>query len=439
MTSRFDDRAPPARFTLLAGALLWLAMLSATLAETDAYRIAGIIAALSGLVMMITVEPRYRMSALGWLSIGWGVYALVRFGWIYLSTTPHARGSSEWLYAFPLFFPGLGMALSRMRFHVRQVLAVFFAVALVALLLTLDWPAILAGAAAPPLRHNNQIHAAVACGMIAIGAFYFMLDALSGQRRDLAGRLAVLLGPPVILLCLVGIYAAKSKGVWLAMAMTAPLMGLSAFFLLPRRVAAPVALLLFLLLAMLVLVFHQNLWATAGSNVMAGWHLLVGLSGAPDKDAYIRALIESGSNPQTLNERLEMWYNAYELFRQAPLFGHGNRWFDLWGQTRYGDVGYTLMHNGYAEIAIRHGLFGFAVFAVMLAGFFRLAIRAARAGLISRPALFGYGVLIVYFAATLITNSNNRLAIGESLAMLSGAVAFCCERLLRLKAETEGR
>lgn len=434
MTTHLHDDAPslPAAFL---GGLLWLAMLSATLFETDAYRFAGIIAAIWGLVLMLKAEPRYRMSALGWLSIGWGVYALTRFGWLYGKA--HSRGSSEWLYAFPLFFPGLGMALTRLRPVVRPVLAIFFAAAAVLLAATLHVSAILAGEAAPPLFHNNQIHTAVACGLIAIGAFYWMLDALTGVRRDALARLAMVLGPVVILLALVGIFAAKSKGVWLAVVLTAPLLGLSVFFLLPRRLAAGIGLALLAVLALFVVLFRENLWATAGPTIEAVSAMLSGFHQAGDLESYLRLRIDSGDNPQAMNERLEIWYNAVELFRQAPWFGHGNRWLDLWPTTRYYDVGYTLMHNGYAEIAIRHGLFGLAVFAVMIVWFVTLVARAARAGLISRAAFLCYLMVITYFGFTLLTNSNNRLALGESLAMLAGAVAFHAETALRARRLTE--
>ena len=96
--------------------------------------------------------------------------------------------------------------------------------------------------------------------------------------------------------------------------------------------------------------------------------------------------ISSSNTPVSMDERLQLWSNSWEVFSSAPIFGWGNRWLERWAETRYSHVQYTLLHNGYLEILVRYGLFGAAIMGFMLATFIRAVWRARTAGMSPRAA-----------------------------------------------------
>lgn len=160
-----------------------------------------------------------------------------------------------------------------------------------------------------------------------------------------------------------------------------------------------------------------------------------------DVTGVLGSLLENTKMPTSMKGRLEIWYNAAELIEKGPWFGHGNMWIELWDHTRFASVGYYLMHNGYLEILIRHGLFGLLCLAIMLAQFLRMMHRGYREGHIPKSGLQAYWMILLFFMLTLLSNSNNRLAIGESLAMLTGGVAFYAQamgRYSRLNGDLPG-
>jgi O-antigen ligase len=132
-----------------------------------------------------------------------------------------------------------------------------------------------------------------------------------------------------------------------------------------------------------------------------------------------------------MSERLQLWANASEVIAQAPFFGAGNHWLTLWSSTTYADVPYTLLHNGYFEMLVRHGLFGIVVFAILATGMYSRVFAAWRARLISLSALLAYSMVTLFFLGTILSNSNNRLAIGESFFFVFAAAAFACGIMLK--------
>jgi len=55
-----------------------------------------------------------------------------------------------------------------------------------------------------------------------------------------------------------------------------------------------------------------------------------------------------------------------------------------------------------------------------------MARRALRLGLISPEAFRFHVTALVFFAVTIVTNSNNRLAIGETYMIAAAAFGFYC-------------
>ena len=425
---------------VLAGGVLWIVLMSAPLKESDAYRYAGLLLIAGALFSYFRETPRLRPTWLAWLCLAWALYAAARYLWAYLTVPGHPVGASGWLYVFPLFFPPLGLALYLFRDHVEKIISAYFALALVMLLATTDFGSVLAGETVSPLIHHNPIHGAVGCGFLVVGAFYWLLHCL-GKRATHArmASFALAVAPPVIALALFGIYGAKSKGVWLSMAVVLPLMALSLLAYLKRAKAVLAASGLVAALGLAISSVSDNLWAIAGPTIISAESLLRQFIDTGGIGQNLTVAINSGTVPTAMNERLKLWSNAWEIVSANPFFGAGSLWLEQWEHTTYADVGYTLIHNGYLEILIRYGIFGLAVFAFILLAFVRVVFQAWKAGFISRGALACYYMMILFYMLTLLSNSNNRLALGETFVLLVAAVAFFCYECIERHRRTSGR
>lgn len=427
------------RFVRVFGSLLWVLAVSAALVESDTYRYASALLAFIALFYYLKEPERPRTNWLGWLCIGWGAYVLLRFAFIYFTTLHHDLGGSDWLYAFPLFFPILGVAFALYEAQMEKIIAVFFAAALVMLAVTICLHAgeIESGVPVRPLIMNNQIHGAVACGLIAVAATFWLLHYVTSvQSNRQFARFAYVVSPLVFLLCLVAIYGAKSKGVWLAMAITLPVLGVITMrYIKMRSGALAIACVGVLLVAGIYMVRH-NLTQTAGPTLQATLSMVDGVFDGSNVGNTVSQTIGSGATPGAMDERLQLWSNGWEVFSSAPIFGWGNEWLDRWHETHYASVPYTLLHNGYLEMLVRFGVFGAVVMAIILACLIVSVCKAYRQGVIPRAAMHTYLVCIFFFALTLLSNSNNRLALGESLALVSSAFACWCNMRLS-KADTD--
>ncbi len=416
------------------GCVLWILMATATVIESDTYRYATVPLTLIGGYYSYTRLSFVRMHWAGWLCVAWTVYAVTRFLVLIYTSPDHQRGASEWLYFFPLFFPFLGAALVLYRPYISRILAGYFVVALVFLLVLTDYRGILSGEPITPLIQNNRIHGAVACGFMLIGAFFWLMHNLCRHTwSDWRLRLSAVCAPPIMLLALLNIYGSKSKGVWMAVAISLPLMYLLAHRYMRARFIRVLAGALAVCLVAGLVLFWGNIAETAGPTLNAIGATVQEASSSGDVSGAVHDAIHSGSTPLSMNERMQLWTNAWEIFRVSPIFGQGNDWLDSWQKTEYANVGYTLLHNGYLEILVRHGIFGLAVFAVLLAVFLQSVRRSRRLGLVSLQAAHAYYTMIAYFCLTLLSNSNNRLAIGESFFMVVAAVAFHCLILIDIQ------
>ncbi|CAN7479507.1 O-antigen ligase family protein [Rhizobium rhizogenes] len=433
------------RTVAIFGSLLWILAASATLVESDAYRYAVALLSLIALYYYLKAPVRPKTDWIGWLCMGWGAYVMTRFGITYWLTPEHDIGASDWLYAFPFFFPILGVAFLIYEPLMEKIVAAYFAAALTMLIATQHFSEVFAGETVKPLIMNNQIHGAVACGLIVIFTLFWLLHYLTDKSSDRRiARSAYIVSPFIVGLCFIAIYGAKSKGVWLALGITLPLLALVALSYLRLKLGAIVVAVAAILLIAGVYTVRHNLDKTAGPTVSATIAMLQSVTGGHDLGGAVSNTIGSTATPVSMDERLQLWSNSWEVFSSAPVFGWGNRWLERWHETRYSHIQYTLLHNGYLEILVRYGLFGAAIMAFMLATFIRTVRRAHKAAIIPRAAWHAYAVCLFFFALTLLSNSNNRLAIGESLAFVSSAFACWChmrlkgEYLAAAKVETKG-
>jgi O-antigen ligase len=430
-----ERRADAIMASPIVGGLLWIAASSATLVETDTYRYACGLLALIGLRVFIKSYQRPAVSWIGWLCMGWAGYALLLFLVMFAFVPGHPIGESEFLYLFPFFFPVLGVALVFYWRSMEPIIASFFVIALFMLLVTTHFRAVAAGETVRPLIQNNQIHGAVCCGMVFVGAGFWSFHYLTDMRSDRRiARLSYCVAPAIMLLSLFCIYGAKSKGVWLALAMTLPVV----IILVIRqiRVAKGIYVLVASVAVLVIGTYavRANVDHVAGPTMNAAVSMIEQVGRDGGVAAAVDGTIGSGATPTSMDERLQLWWNASELISASPAFGWGNEWLDRWHHTRYGAIRYDLMHNGYLEILIRYGFVGAVVLTLLLTALIASVVSAYRHRIIPKNVLYAYLVILFFFSLTLLSNSNNRLAIGESLALVSSAFACAC----RLKLDAPG-
>ncbi|MGG6897433.1 O-antigen ligase family protein [Rhizobium sp. BR 315] len=418
----------------IIGGLLWLLMASPTVVESDAYRYATAILSMIALYYYLKAPLKPRTDWIGWLCMGWAAYVMVRFAIIYWLTPQHDIGASDWLYAFTFFFPILGVGFLLYEELMEKIVAAYFAMVLIMLVATQHLREVFAGETIRPLIMNNQIHGAVACGMIIIFTLFWLLHYLTEKSSDRRiARFAYIVSPFIFALCFIAIYGAKSKGVWLALGITMPPLALVTLTYLRMKSGIIAIVAVAVLLVAGIYGVRHNLDKTAGPTVSAALSMVQNVTGSHDLGGVMTTTISSSDTPVSMDERLQLWSNSWEVFSSAPIFGWGNQWLERWAETRYSHVQYTLLHNGYLEILVRFGLFGAAIMGFMLATFIRAVWRARKAGIIPRAAWHAYIACLFFFSLTLLSNSNNRLAIGESLAFASSAFACWCH--MRLKGE----
>lgn len=411
---------------MLFSVLLGLCAVSAVWVESDLYRYILGPLSLYGLYRYF-FRPEYpgaRISVVETLCLLWSAYVAVRVGIPYLKSD-QAVGSAEGLYIFPLVFSALGYAVLCLRKKLGLLPDFFVATSLIFLLATLQLPQVFSDEHVPFLIQNNTIHASVAAGFILLLCFAYATYARETRALHSTGlfHLRLALTSLVIILCLIGIFGAKSKGVWLALFLAIPFQIIMTLLPLPRRKALWTGFAILLIAAILLFLGWDIVLQQSDDHFQAVLRLMRQAStrsiGSLAHDA-----IQSTDTPFSLRERLELWTNASEVWSSNLLFGAGPEWIDLWKKTTYSSIGYNLMHNGYFEIAIRYGIFGLAFFALLYLAFARVILRAYQAGAIPYSLLQAWFGTLLFFAITLLSNSNNRLAIGETYILLSAAIAF---------------
>lgn len=439
-TEPATQRPPFHRTDIVGHAVLFclVGMISAVWLETDLYRVAMLPPIALGIwVYFSRRDFRPAIGPMGWACLVWAHYVALRYLWILLTRPDSTGGSAEGIYLMPALYMTVGYVLFLYRDKLAHLVWVFMAISLAALLASTDLIAVfqLDSGLVPFLFQKNTIHSSVGAGLILIAAFCFALWLLT--RSDLPGRIvwaglavALLIG----ILAVLGIFGAKSKGVWIALLVTAPSV-VAATFAQMRGKARWAVMAGFMCVSILaVLIFHDIVWHTIGRLVVSAVDLAQRLvSGMPVRQMVLEA-IDSGTLPYTLDARIRVWWNALSIWRLDWLFGQGIWWENLWQQTRFADIGYELMHNGYLEIAVRFGLFGLEFYAVLLAWCFYQATAAVRRGLIPLELYFFYLLTMIFFLASMLSNSNIRLAVGESYMLMAGGFGFCCYYLRQAAA-----
>ena len=399
-------------------------MLSVTLIESDAYRYAAVSLVIGFAFFAGGTEKPISRDWLAILCLVCGSAALLRF--LFQLVATGEKGASEWLYAFPLLFPLMGVALAGSWKVVRVTLASFFLIALVLMLVSTQYSQALTGERIFPLFHHNPIHGAVGCGFLAIGAFYWVSYQYEVGTSKSTRRFVTAVGTTVVALALFNIWGSKSKGVWFALIPTFLMLVPSAFMFLRRKELIVAMVTGVLLVGGGAYSVRQNIIEVVGPTAESVASVVGELDSGRSISSILQEAIELPSTPVSFDERLQLWSNASEIIAVSPVFGSGNHWLTIWHTTRYAGIPYTLMHNGYLEVLVRHGFLGLATYGLIFVASIYRVYSASRLGIISKSAFSCYLVCAVYFLFTILSNSNNRLALGESYSLLFSAVCFAC-------------
>lgn len=428
---------PTARLKPLLTPCLWVIMASAMLVESDAYRYAAILLASSTLIWF---REDLRLVARDWLAIlcwVWAGYVILRF--VVGVVVYDEKGTSEWLYAFPLFFPGLGVALYCARDRLFPVATTLICLGLLGLLITLDWGALSAGERVFPLFHNNPIHAGVGCGMLLISSIFWVLYAKESNRLVgwQAGAIPFV-GAATVLLSIAGLLGSQSKGAWLALSLTAAFtIGLVILFYAGRWRWAIIAASL-LVAGVVAMTAGDSVLRVAAPTIESTAELSERAIDHTDPLDAARLTIEDPETPQSMRERLKLWTNALDTVQSSPWVGWGNLWQREWRQGTYSDTKHQLLHNGYLELLVRHGVLGALMLLIFVTVSARRLHRAWSEGVIPSGVLLYLYSLSFFFFVTIASNSNNRLAIGESYFLVTAAAVFAVSLATR-KALSEPR
>jgi O-antigen ligase len=407
--------------------LLMLGLVSAVWVESDLYRYCALLLLLQAILAYAKAPDRPAIGPMGGLCIAWAAFVLLRNLAVWWLAPETIGGSAEGIYLFPLIYPTIGYAFYLAWQRMEAIGWWFLVISLVALAASLDPQALLSGDRAPLLFHSNPIHASVGSGLIALVAICFGLFlARPGLRRPASQLAGIGLCILVAAFCFVGIAGALSKGVWLALIGALPI--LIAMMFTERTQARHWLLLAIVLVAAAVpsTVFYPEISALVTPHIRTALVFAERAVEMDDPTLVVDRLIASGNVPFSLNERLMIWMNGWEIWRENVVFGTGVAWEYLWDETRYATVGYQLMHNGFLEIAVRYGLVGLAFYTVLAVWSLKQAFACRARGLIPSSALILYVTASGFFALTMLTNSNNRLAIGESFLLVAAGFGFCC-------------
>ena len=422
----FAASTQPLLWQMLA-TLLVLAFISPVWREADTYRYAGVLLFLAGIFRWLGKDlwtyGKPLIGGVGYLCFGWTFYVFARLAVVYF--TSGQLGASEGIYLFPALYATTGFTLLAYVRRPSIAAASFMALSLAFLAATTGYAAILQGLKPEPVLFNNPIHAAIGAGFIFLCALQFAIYTM--QRSDLGAGGKVLfwlLSTAVLAFAVVNIVALRSKGVWFALAAALLLLVVLTVLRGSRRhVLVAMGALALILVG---LFFSYGILSSTAGDTVAFVGRSIADAATNGVGNALEHAIQNDLTPVSAKERLMLWSNALEIWKHHPIFGASSAWLTEWQNRAYHTQIYDVFHNGYLEIAVRYGIAGLAFYAFLFAWSARQVQQAARTKLIEPAAWHCYISTLVFFAITLLSNSNNRLAIGEAYMWFAAAFGFYC-------------
>lgn len=438
-----DAKSGQGNLQSIVAGIAVLLFLSAIWMESDIYRYAGGLLIVGALYNFFRKDMwRYSRIYIGYgglFCLFWALYVGGRFAYDIMVHPERGSGSAEGIYLFSVFYPALGYALWRYCRHPFPIVVSAIVISLIALIASTNFSQMLDGNQLMSVAHNNTIHAANACGFILIFAICFAdhLSVKTGHNATLKIPL-LLLTLTVGTLAMLNVLTLGSKGVWLSMFFVLPFlaMGISLRDVsrkqgLSGRSIGLVATVL-IAGALGVWAFLPQLQLRASGTVTTIMSFFESTLSGVGPVTVIETFADSPDVPTSLRERLLLWSSALAIWQEYPWFGAGVSWRSIWNDnTAALTERYNIFHNGYLEILVRYGLTGLAAYAVMLSYAMRKVYCAARSGLVGRSTFVCYSAAVLFFLLGNLTNSNIRLAIGESFLWFAVGFGFYCSYLLQ--------
>lgn len=413
--------------------LLIISFVSAVWFESDAYRYAGTALSIIGLIHYFSSPRRPAFGIMAQICVAWACYVGLRMAYTLVFFPGLGSGTAEGIYLLPLLYCAVGYAFATFSIRPFLLAQVFVVVSCLVAAISLDVASLGSGQRAWSEFHNNPIHAAVGMGIIVLCVLPFACEAAQSKRWVLATVAIV-----TFVLGVTNVFGLQSKGVWLSLGAALPIQALIFHWSSQDRMTLYVAVGSVVGCIVLVGLLGEGMWSVAETTVRAIVKLALDIgTGGGVMDSVARAITDLDT-PQSLRERLMLWASAVEIWSRAPWFGLGIGWLHHWQERAYEGTGFNILHNGYLEIAIRYGVTGLIFYFTLFIWAAICVWRACRRGVISQAALQSYIPLVVFFAITIVTNSNVRLAIGESFMWCAASFAFYCYFLMQ-RVGSDGR
>lgn len=424
-----------------AFSLCILCMISAFWIESDIYRYVG-----AG-VYLFTLTIYFRDDffdsskvLIGWPGIaclGWAFYLLTRGCLDLLSNPDLDLGGAEGIYLLPLVYPTLGYAFYKYAKNPYDVVRAFIFVSLIFLIIGTDYRFFRHifldfYFKSDTFLHNNTIHASVGSGFIFIASLYFLLYLMDDIEISIVLRRTwQLIGVIVAGLAVINIVSLQSKGVWLALFCCIPVVVIHIF----KQITVRVFLVFTLFSAIATSIVSQLLSSTAlhhaNRTIQLFLELVHKIAAGNSLVESLDILISNGDAPASAETRMMLWSDAISIWKEQLFLGNGLEWYNLWLERTYQETTSGLLHNGYLEIAVRYGFIGLFFYGWLYTWSIIQVSRSAKEKIITLQAARCYYVMILYFSMTLLSNSNIRLAIGESFMWCTAAFGFYCYFLLQ--------
>lgn len=438
---RLDNSPSNLNVVLVAVGLLIMA--SVVWVESDAYRFACLALVIPSTYFYVRhafwCYDRPRIGVMGVLCILWSLYVLGRYVYGLVFCPEQGTGSAEGIYLFPLLYAMLGYAFWRFCRKPLPLVVCFLVISILTLLLTLDYSSIIAGTRATTFAHNNTIHAANAAGFILLFAFCFLLHITLTEHVAINRKFILSIASLILFsLSLINIFVLTSKGVWLALAVVTPIILISSmFYLQPSNVRSKLSVFSVLLTLTLLLVvsiswYGDKIYFSAATTFDTVIRLIVNIARGDGLISSMETMIVSSNVSHSAIPRLQLWLDAITIWSEAPIFGVGASWTDPWEQRSLSaHLPFNIFHNSFLEVGVRYGVTGLIFFGFLFIWSIKQVLRAARHHLIAPAGAVYYVAALVFFLLSNLTNSNIRLAIGESYMLLAAGFSFYCSYRLQ--------
>ncbi|MBL4598439.1 MAG: O-antigen ligase family protein [Rhizobiaceae bacterium] len=417
----------------VAFVLALLVLVSPVWVESDGYRFIAILLALIGMFLYSKAVEKPPMPVMGKVGALWAAFVVGYYIYVKLTHPDATGGSAEGIYLFPLLYPSIGYFLYVYRNAFDKIIWAFMIVSFCLLLASISPLDVIEkplGTRIPILFHKNTIHASLGAAFILIASVFFFIWAwkLRPKRVRLAG---LFLAASNVIMCLIGIYGSSSKGVWVSVGVLIFCWAIFSLVLPIRRIFKVAIAGIAICIGVGVFFFLPHITNEYVAGNIAGVLKIVQNVGSMDQFSMeaLKATIDQSELPKNMTVRFHLWMKAVQIWLMNPVFGMGIYWENIWVQQSDDYNKFTLVHNGYLSVAMRFGLVGLLYYGALFIWVTRQIRICADRGIIDRLAYYFSFSILSLFLISILTNSNHRLAIGESFMIAFGAFGFACHYL----------